>query len=175
MLPREEHWGKKTLFLGDVNSGKTQRTLELLAKIIDRKSDEIAVLDLAPEKTQKIGGKIEVPSHPRVSYYTTKITPPRLIGRNVTEVEAYARQNREAIEKLFSRYLKDPKKILFINDVSLYLQMGDLDRLLETLRPSHTAIINGYYGKTFGESQFSQREKRQMDQLAKVCDRVIHL
>ncbi len=175
MVPHDEHWGKKTLFLGDVNSGKTQKTLELLAQVIDRKSDEIAVLDLAPEKTQEIGGKIDVPSHPRVSYYTTTITPPRLMGRNIAEVRTYARQNREAIEKLFSRYLKDPKKILFINDVSLYLQMGDLDRLLEVLRPSHTAIINGYYGKTFGESEFSQKEKKQMDQLAKLCDRVIHL
>jgi hypothetical protein len=163
------------LILGDVNSGKTQMTLELLTLIIDHEKDEVAVLDLAPEKTSGIGGKMEVPSHPRIFYHTTKITPPRLTGKNVHEVEAYAHQNADAITELFSAYLKNPRKVLVINDVSLYLQKGDLGRLLEVLNASRTAIINGYYGKAFGDSPFSTREKDRMDQLANHCDRVIHL
>ena len=175
MLSLEEYWGKKTLILGDVNTGKTRMTLELVALIIDQKRDRVAVLDLAPEKTGGIGGKMEGPFHSLIFYYTTTIIPPRLTGRDSDEVEAYGLRNAKAIEELFSIYLKNPKKILVINDISLYLQKGNLGRLLEVLSPSHTAIINGYYGKTLGDNSFSEREKKQMDRLAKVCDRVIHL
>ena len=175
MLSLEEYWGKKTLILGDVNSGKTRMTLELLTLIVDQRRDEVAVLDLAPEKTRGIGGKMEVPSHALISYHTTTIIPPRLTGRDNDEVEAYGLRNAKAIEELFSTYLKNPKKTLAINDVSLYLQKGNPDRLLEVLDSSHTAIINGYYGKALGNSSFSKREKRQMDRLVKVCDQVIRL
>jgi hypothetical protein len=175
MLSLEEYWGKKTLILGDVNSGKTQMALELLTLTIDTKRDEVAVLDLAPEKTAGIGGKMPVPSHSLVFYYTTTIIPPRLTGRDRTEVEAFSLDNAKAIEKLFSTYLKNPKNILAINDVSLYLQKGDLSRLLKVLSPSHTVIINGYYGKSLGESSFSEREREQMNRLARACDRVIYL
>ncbi len=175
MVSLENHWRKRTLILGDVNSGKTQMTLELLDRVIHEKKDKVAVLDLAPEKTRGIGGKMEVPSHPRISYHTTRIIPPRLTGKNVDEVEVYALQNANAIEELFSAYLKNPRKILVINDVSLYLQKGNLGRLLDVLRMSHTAIINGYYGKALGDSAFSTREKRQMDRLAEACDRVVRL
>lgn len=175
MLSLEEYWGKRTLILGDVNSGKTQMTLELLTLAIDLKRDEVAVLDLAPEKTRGIGGKMQIPSHPLVSYHTVTIVPPRLTGRDNTEVEAYGLRNAKEIEELFSTYLKNPKRILVINDVSLYLQKGDFRRLLEVLRPSHTVIINGYYGKALGDSSFSEKEKKQMNRLAKACDRVIRL
>lgn len=175
MLSLEEAWGKRTLILGDVNSGKTQMTLELLTQVIDQRKDNIAVLDLAPETTRGIGGKMEVPSHSRITYYTTTIIPPRLMGKDIEEVEAYAYQNAKAVEELFSRLLKKPREVLVINDVSLYLQKGRLDRLLEVLGTSHTAIINGYYGRAFGDSPFSLKEKEQMDHLAKHCDRVIHL
>ncbi|NIS70085.1 MAG: hypothetical protein GTO12_14425 [Proteobacteria bacterium] len=175
MVSLENHWRKRTLILGDVNSGKTQMTLELLDRVIHQKKDKVAVIDLAPEKTRGIGGKMEVPSHPRISYRTTRIIPPRLTGKSVDEVEVYALQNANAIEELFSAYLKTPRKILVINDVSLYLQRGDLGRLLDVLRTSHTAIINGYYGKALGDSAFSKREKRQMDRLAEACDRVVRL
>ncbi len=175
MFSLHEYWGKRTLILGDVNTGKTQMTLRFLDGFMGRKRGEVAVLDLAPEKTRGIGGKMEIPAHSGIFYYTTTIVPPRLTGRNPSEVEAYARQNARAIEELFFLYLKNPKKILVINDVSLYLQKGNLDRLQEVLAPSHTVVINGYYGKALGDSPFSEREKRQMDRLAKICDRVSRL
>jgi len=175
MLSPKKYWGEKTLIRGDVNSGKTQLTLELLSQIIDQKKDEIAVLDLAPQKTRDVGGKMEVPAHSRISYYTTSIIPPRLTAKDIDEAEVYSLQNANAIEELFSTYLKNPKGVLVINDVSLYLQKGKLDQLLEVISPSHTVIMNGYYGRTLGDNTFSEREKEQMDRLAKMCDRVIHL
>jgi len=175
MRSLDEYWGMKTLILGDVNSGKTQITLALLTQIITERGAEVAVFDLAPEKTRGIGGKIGVPPHAHIFYYTTTIIPPRLKGRDNTQVDAYARQNAEAIDGLFSSYLKSPKPVLVINDVSLYLQAGDLNRLLEVLGPSHTAIVNGYYGTSLGRGSFSRREREQMDRLATACDRVIHL
>jgi len=175
MFSLEEYWERKSLILGDVNSGKTRMTLELLSRIIDQKRAEVAVLDLAPEQTRGIGGKMVVPSHHLISYSTTTIIAPRLAGRDTDEVEAYARRNAEAIEEVFGNYLKNPKKVVIINDVSLYLQTGTLDRLMEVLSLSHTAIINGYYGKTFGNSPLSKRERCQIDRLIKICDRVIYL
>lgn len=175
MLSLDAYWGKKNLILGDVNSGKTRMTLELLTLIIHQKREEVAVLDLAPDKTRGVGGKMEVPSCALIAYHTTTIVPPRLTGTDRDEVEALSLRNARVIEGLFSTYLKNPKKNLVINDVSLYLQKGTLGRMLEVLGPSQTAIINGYYGKALGESPFSETEKEQMDRLAKFCDRVIHL
>jgi hypothetical protein len=176
MLSLDEYWGKRTLILGEVRSGKTQMTQRLLASILGQKEqEEVAVLDFAPEKSQGIGGKIQVPSHPLISYLTTTIVPPRLTGRNRGEIEAHARKNAQMTENLFSVYLKNPKKILLINDVTLYLQQGSLSRLLEVFLPSHTVIINGYYGTSFDDTAFSQKEKAQVDRLIRVCDRVIYL
>jgi hypothetical protein len=176
MLSIDEYWSKRSLILGEVNSGKTQMTLRLLASIMDQKGqEEVAVLDFAPEKNRSIGGKMQVPSHPLMSYLTTTIVPPRLTGKNHAEVEAHARRNAEMIENLFSAYLKNPKKVLVINDVTLYLQQGSLSRLVGVFTPSHTVLINGYYGTTFGDTPFSQKERAQVDRLVRVCDRVIYL
>ena len=175
MLTLEDCWGKRTLILGEVNSGKTQMALDLLDQILAQSKDEIAILDLAPERTRGIGGKMDTPSDSRILYHTTKITPPRLTAKDLAEMETYALQNARAIEELFSLYLKNPKNTLVINDVSLYLQRGDPVRLQHVLQTSQTVIINGYYGKSFADSALSKREREQMDRLAEICDRIIHL
>ncbi|MBW2121127.1 MAG: hypothetical protein JRH07_04690 [Deltaproteobacteria bacterium] len=158
-----------------MNSGKTRMTLDFVRLTVDRRSEEVAVLDLAPETTRGIGGKMVPPPHPLIAYYTTKVIPPRLTGRDEEEVESYSLRNAREIERLFSEYLKRPRGVLVINDVSLYLQGGRLERLMEVLRPSHTAVINGYYGKALGEGPLSRRERSRMDRLAALCDRVIRL
>ena len=53
-----EYWKRKTLIIGEVKSGKTERTLRILRDLIRCRRDPIAVLDLAPENIRGVGGKI---------------------------------------------------------------------------------------------------------------------
>jgi GTPase SAR1 family protein len=78
MWSLEEFWERRTLILGDVNSGKTSITLGLVVQMVEQKGEEMAVFDLAPERIGDIGGKMDVPPHPLVSYQTTTVIPPRL-------------------------------------------------------------------------------------------------
>ena len=66
MLGREnttaDYDGRRTLVIGDVNTGKTRFTETILARwIAQGRSQEIVVLDLAPETQETIGGRIHLP------------------------------------------------------------------------------------------------------------------
>lgn len=167
------YWGKRILIIGDLNTGKSELTAGLLDQVLVSKRAKTALLDLAPELTMGIGGKISVPPNPFLSYYTTTIIPPRLTARSSEEAEAYALQNAKAIEALFTYYMKNPCEVLFINDVSLYLQAGDLGKLLSVLGTASTVIMNGYFGSGLGGGKLGKRERQQMKGLQKTCDQVI--
>lgn len=167
---------KMTIIVGDVNSGKTRYTLDIIEGFVTGGFRDMAVLDLAPDKVGGIGGKILPLDAPDIYWATTEILAPRLMGgRDQERVMKLARQNREAIEKLFEEYLQDPKDILFVNDVTLYLQAGDLGRLFRVLSTATTQIINGYYGETFADSYLSRRERARVDRLIARCDTTIEL
>ena len=55
-----EYWKRKTLIIGEVKSGKTERTLRILRDLIRCRRDPIAVLDLAPENIRGVGRKISL-------------------------------------------------------------------------------------------------------------------
>lgn len=167
--------GPKILILGEVNSGKTKHTLDLLRFIRKDHGGEIAVLDFAPDLTGGVGGKIALPPEIAHTYYTASILPPRLSTEDPSRQWALARSNLEKIEGLFASYLQDPKEILVINDVTLYLHAGTLERLLRVLSRSVVAIVNGYYGAFLGESPLSREERDKMEKLAKHCDTVKRL
>ena len=72
----------------------------------------------------------------------------------------------------------EPSRILFINDVSLYLQRGSLDRLWETLLKADTVVANGYVGERLKDdlgTGLSRDERRRMDELASRVDVVIRI
>jgi len=98
---------------------------------------------------------------------------PRLTGKSVNEVESFAENNVKLIDHIFKAYLKDPCKTLFINDVSIYLQKGDIEKLILLLDSTPTVIMNGYYGKSLGGGKLGERERQNMEALQEICDRVI--
>ena len=165
---------KRTLIIGDVKSGKTARSLEILREFIQAGyADRIAVIDIAPDPLHGIGGKMTPPADAPLLYQTTTIAAPRLTGADEAHVNRLAVQNARAIEALFSSLRQQPKEILFVNDASLYLQAGDINTFLTTLTTASTQIINSYYGSTFADSALTRREKHLTEALMKTCDIII--
>ncbi len=167
-------FNKRTIILGEVNRGKTFLLSLILKEILKLGMKSIVVVDMAPSRYAGIGGKMRVKDLP-IRYYTTTIIPPRLTGKTMEEIRAFASENARKIEGLFERYLKNPSEILLINDVSIYLQAGDLDKLMEVVTVPSTLIMNGYYGKSLGGGTLGDRERENMDALIKKCDKVIKI
>jgi GTPase SAR1 family protein len=175
MIDVRNFLNKKTVIIGDVNSGKTQYTLNIIREFLTSGIRDIAILDFAPEKVREIGGKMVPPETPEILYMTTDIVAPRLTGRGDDEIQLLALSNKQLIEKLFDTYLQNPRDIICVNDVTLYLHAGSVDRLNQVLSTATTQVLNAYYGTTFQESSLSRREKEQVDVLLKQCDIVIEL
>ena len=168
-------WNRKTIIIGEVGAGKTHFTTQIVTHILTSGEDSVAVLDMAPEARDGVGGKMNISALKGARYYTTTIYPPRLTGRTIQEVELLAKENASRIEKLFKIYQKAPARVLCINDVSIYLQAGALKKLWNIINISPTVIMNGYYGTTLGGGRFGEQEQLNMNKLCDKCDHVIHL
>ena len=158
------------LILGGLNTGKTSLTQALLneAEALGR---FIAVIDIAPNKKTGVGGKLVCYCDNNCDYYTTEIATPRLSGKTPEEVINLAELNKQRIDNLFKKYT--PRDVLFINDVSIYLQRGDVKKIVHVMSLSKTCIINGYFGTRLGNDLFSQQERTKMVELQNHCDRII--
>lgn len=165
---------KMTLLSGEVNSGKTGKTLEILYMFLqDGQGTDIIVLDLAPERVGNVGGKMKLPPYFNGIYLTDSISAPRLSGKNERQIQDLAKKNAAIIESLFRKALTHPQKILFINDATLYLQAGNFTIFSTFLEKFSTVIINAYYGKSFLDSPLSRQEKKWTKALMKMVDRSI--
>ena len=172
----DHYMNRRTVIVGDVNSGKTVLTLKILNCFLKAGyAEKIAVIDLAPDKTQGIGGKLTVPQDQSLLYLTTSIAAPRLTGRDDDHIRQLAEKNAVAIENLFKKILSEKRNILFINDATLYLQAGDFERFTQLLDTASTQIINVYYGHMFPHSRLTDREKRLTQRLIKTCSQIIHM
>ena len=180
MLGREnataDYDGRRTLVIGDVNTGKTRLTEKVMTRwVAQGRSHEIVVLDLAPETQETIGGRIHLPAGFQGVLLATTIAAPRLSGRDEEEADLLAQTNADAIEPLF----QDPRlangSILVINDVTLYLQAGNYDDLWAVIQPVETVLINAYYGDSFPDYRLSRQERRLTELLIKDCHQVIRL
>jgi hypothetical protein len=170
----QQYLNKRTLIIGDVKSGKTARSLEILREFIRAGyADRIAVIDMASDPVRGIGGKMTPPADAPLLYLTATIAAPRLTGVDEAHARRLAVQNARAIEALFTALRRQPKEILFVNDASLYLQAGDLNTFLTALTTASTQIINAYYGSTFADSALTHREKHLTEELMKACDIII--
>ena len=110
-----------------------------------------------------------------VRYYNAQVVAPRLLGKTESKVQTLANHNAKSIEDAFFEYEKNPSKVLFINDISLYLQAGDLARLFKVLKITPTVVMNGYYGTSLGGGELGKRERQNMVALQSECDTVIKL
>lgn len=176
----EEFLHKKTLIVGDIAKGKTKLTAFLVKKlIVNGYGNFITILDLAPERRDKIGGKIrDFIDVKNIRYLTTNILGPRMNAKNIEELYDISRRNKNSIEKLFNIYEEKPSKILVINDLTLYLHAGDIERLLNLIRLSETFIGNAYKGKSFEIEifkEFNQKERELVERIERLMDIVIEL
>ncbi|MFQ6054095.1 MAG: hypothetical protein ACE5OO_07720, partial [Candidatus Bathyarchaeia archaeon] len=140
--------------MGDVRAGKTRLTARLLEEAVALGlSGEITVVDMAPEtrvvEGRTIGGRIsEMAAAPLDVRYLTppRVETPRLTATSPEELLHLARLNVERISPLLEAYTATPTPILFINDISIYLQAGSVEPLLHAAGRADTFIANGYYG-----------------------------
>ncbi len=167
--------GKKTLIIGEINTGKTTLTKRILELFLAAGEEDIAIIDMAPERIKNVGGKMRVGYSTPVRYYTTRIVPPRLTGKSDEEVERLARENATLLDGIMETYLKNPARLLIINDVSIYLQAGKLETLLELINSTPTVVMNGYYGNSLGGGKLGERERQKMKFLQGLIDHIILL
>ena len=171
--------GRKLLVMGDINAGKTTRCRQWLALLCEQGlGTRTTILDLAPHIPPDMaqarglagaGGYLLPPANSGVLDLRTHLHAPRLSSATEAEAQAKAESNACAIDGLLQQ-LPPPasgRYILFINDVTLYLQAGSADELLAHIARPHisTLIVNGYWGQRLGDSALSRREREQAQQL----------
>ena len=172
----EDYLSRKTLILGDVNTGKTTLTRTVLEALLCRQDLEgrIAIVDMAPEVPEKlanekgligVGGKLMPPEGHDILYLGGHFEPPRLSSKTEEEAMEKAQQNRRIIEGLFRKLNLQSRDILLVNDVSMYLQAGTTENLTRWLDQAATVIANGYWGKRLGGGTLTERERTETAKL----------
>ena len=114
----------------------------------------------------------------RIMVPSQRVSAPRIEGRTASDVLRLARLNAWSIEQLFSQYSTAPTPVLFMNDVSIYLQAGKPTRLLEVLGSAKTVVANSYEGLSLRDDHGSgvcQRERKGLSLLKKRVDIVLML
>ena len=172
----EDYLGIKTLILGDVNTGKTYWTRKILAAMCLRGlGGRIAIVDMAPEIPDRTarerglpgaGGKLKPQDGQGILYLDGHFEAPRLSSKTGEEALAKARRNRQDISALFPRMHGQGRDILFVNDISMFLQAGQAEELTPWLDGAATVIANGYWGEKLGGGILTQRERSEMEKLS---------
>ena len=167
--------GRRILITGEVNTGKTTLAGELMNTLCSRGlSSRMAVIDMAPEIPEEIalrrgmkgvGGRLAPAGGEGVLYLAVPLRPPRLSAGTEEEALSIAAENRELIDGLFARFRTGHRDILFINDVSMYVQAGRAEDLLRWIAGTPTVVANGYYGRRLGTGVLSLREAGEMEKL----------
>lgn len=158
--------------MGETGRGKTRLTARLLEELVSALGpDKVTAIDMAPTA---------VPGFARLSAYTRVVErvrylappvvrAPRLEGRSAEEVLALAEENRVAIEPLLDAYLSDPTPALVINDLTIYLHAGSVDKILRCAENAETFLANAYSGRALSDDKGSgvtERERRLLEVLA---------
>ena len=171
--------GKKLLVMGDINAGKTTLCRQWLARLCAQgQGGRIVVLDLAPDIPPALaqarglagaGGYLLPPPDSDVLDLRTHLHAPRLSSATEAEAEEKAAHNARAIEALFDRFPQpgSGRDVLFVNDVTLYLQAGCASTLIGKIGRADftTLVVNGYWGQRLGDSALSRREREQTRRL----------
>ena len=177
----ESYIGHNTILYGEVNTKKTYYTASFIQFLIELKHfnpKQISILDFAPPlniiKGIKIGGKIKDFYENSIVcnnlYFEGEIIPPRLNARDKKELYENACKNYKKTSELLKLFNNNPTKVLIINDISIYLHIGNKNLLLNAIEKSKTFFGNSYYGlaiKSDFTSLFSLREKRIVEYLIK--------
>jgi archaellum biogenesis ATPase FlaH len=176
----------KVIILGEVGTGKSSLTLKLIRQAIElSKVGEITIIDMAPSTAtlegRRVGGRlVEMSDLVRQVVYLapTEIKAPRLSAHSSEELIQIVSRNKQLIDSAIRAYRKKPTPILFINDLSIYLQSGDISSILELINLPKTLIANGYYGTSLDHdlgTGISKLERSMMDRLCQSMDLIISL
>ena len=171
--------------MGDVGTGKTRLSAALLDEAVSSGwKDQITVVDMTPKIPAgrlAVGGRLADYSQDAVlvRYLAPKhVQAPRLQGESKEQVLRLAKENAVAIDPLLDQYLEAPTKILFVNDVTLYLHSGSLSKLRRALDVAETCIVNGYRGIKLRDdhgSDLSRREEEALSELMGHIDQIVSL
>jgi hypothetical protein len=170
-----DYLNRKTLILGDINTGKTTLTRAILEALCRRDlGGRTAIVDMAPEISETlarekglsgVGGKLTPPEGHGILYLGGHFAPPRLSSKTEAEATAKAQQNRRTIDELFRKLEEKSRDILLVNDVSIYLQAGTAENLTHRLDRVATLIVNGYRGRRLGGGELTERERTETEKL----------
>ncbi|MEJ2250512.1 MAG: hypothetical protein P8Y97_12775 [Candidatus Lokiarchaeota archaeon] len=179
-----------TILYGEINIKKTLYTAKFLKFLLEKKKvnpENITILDFAPKLKiiggMKIGGRIYDYYKYNQSCITPKIEneiiPPRLKSRNKKDLCKNALHNYNITQKLLEQYYEFPTDVLLINDISIYLHLGNKKFFLDSINKSKTFLGNIYYGDSIGKKEifslFNLKEKKYADNLIKKANYSFHL
>ena len=171
--------GKRILVIGDVNTGKTTLCKRWLSELCQHGlGARIALLDLAPTISRELalqrgivgaGGELRAPAGSEVLDLRATLEPPRLSSSSEGEALEKAERNAQLIETLICQ-LEPQRDILFINDVTLFLQARSAASLIDAagFDKRTTLVINGYRGERLGGGALTRHETAEMNALEKV-------
>jgi len=138
-------------------------------------------LTWAPEAIGEIGGKLSkcLNLNSELRYLSpAEVYAPRTMGISNTQVVEYAKRNKNGIEPLLDEFVEKPTNVLVINDITLYLHLGKLEKITNCMRLTETFLASAYYGVRLKEDYgagISAREKQMIEQLATYMDHVVKL
>ncbi len=170
--------GKRILVTGDVNTGKTTLCKRWLSELCQQGlGARIALIDMAPTIPRELalkrgivgaGGELRAPAGSKVLDLRAPLEPPRLSSNSEGEAIEKAQRNAQIIDTLISR-LEPTRDILFINDVTLFLQARSAASLIESAGFDRrtTLVINGYRGERLGGGALTRHETAEMSELEK--------
>jgi GTPase SAR1 family protein len=174
--------GRKVLIIGESGSGKTKLVARLFKELMLLMDPErITVVDLAPRRVGRIGGKITdyAEAGSKAKYLSPGIVyTPRLAGESREQVLHLARLNRKNMESLLNQFIQSPTEALIVNDITLYLHLGKLEKVLDCVRLAHTFLATAYYGSKLANdfgAGISSNEERQTDRLATFMDLTVKI
>jgi len=176
-LDLKNYVGHRTLLYGETNTGKTYITSKFIDFLLDSNlfaPKEISILDFAPKFLDvngiKIGGKILDFSIKSVECNYLKlngeIIAPRVNSSNKQELFQNICHNYKITAHMLELYVKQQTKVLIMNDMSIYLHLGDKKFLLNVINNTPTFFGNSYFGtmikKSFGKL-LSLKEKMRVE------------
>ena len=177
-VPGTECLGRKILVIGDVNTGKTTLCKGWLNELSQQGlGARIALIDMAPTISHELalkrgivgaGGELRAPEGSQVLDLRAHLEPPRLSSSSESEALEKAAHNAQLIEALIGR-LEPRRDILFINDVTLFLQARSAASLIESAGFDRrtTLVVNGYRGERLGGGALTRHETAEMSELEK--------
>lgn len=177
---------RRVLILGDVQTGKTSLTARLIREAVQLEGPgKITIIDMAPNRFvyrgRLIGGRTsETASLPTgvMVLQPGHVNAPRCLAENKSDLLRQVEENSVKIEQVLEQYLAHPTPVLFLNDISLYLQCGKWRKLWDVMKDSDTSVANAYYGRSLDDdlgTGVSSVERSLVRRLTQQVDLVIHL